>query len=68
MKVHLNKLAIANLSICKEACGLSGDLNLDQPMQFIAKPGQPAILILEKTRREKSHPEKFPPENTVDFF
>lgn len=63
-----SKLAAANLGICKEAHEKTGDLDLSYPLQFVAKPGHPVVLVLEKLKRVKSHTEKFPPEQTIDFF
>lgn len=40
----------------------------EENYKLIAKPGEPEVLVLERTKRTRSREEQFPPEGTIDFY
>jgi hypothetical protein len=48
------------IDICVEAQGAYGDEEQDN-YRLVAKPGEPEILVVERTFRVRSKEEKFPP-------
>jgi hypothetical protein len=42
--------------------------NEEENFRLVARPGEPEVLVLERTKRMKSKEEQFPPEGTIDFY
>lgn len=57
----------SRMDFCYEAHGMRED-DKDQFLNMTARQGEAKVAIFERTGRSRHLDEKFPPENTIDFF